>query len=340
MKKIVIDALGGDNGMDTTVGGAIMALRNDKDLRLVLVGDKEVILPKVTEFGDRVEIVHTTENISCEEQPTAAIRKQPNSSLILGIEKMKTDAECGALISAGSTGAVLAGGFFKVGRIAGVSRPALCPSLPTKDGRGVTLIDCGANADCKPENLVHFALMANELKKSEGVENPRIALLSNGAEKGKGNEAVKATYPIFEKLHEAGLLNFVGNIEARDTVNGVCDVIVCDGFTGNVLLKTAEGTMKFAFSQIKAVLKSGFLSKIAALLIAPKLKKLKRTFGEDAVGGTMFIGLTKPVIKAHGNASALAFANAIKYAAKVINIDLEEKIKAAVGKAVPYLPVN
>jgi glycerol-3-phosphate acyltransferase PlsX len=335
MKKIVIDTLGGDNGISVIVDGVIEALTDNKDLSVILVGDENVIKPKIIAAGleSRAEILHTVQNIPSDEHPTQAVKKYPDSSIVLGLTQLKEREDCGAFVSAGSTGAVLTCGFLKIGRTEGVSRPALCPNLPTRNGASTMLIDCGANADCKPENLVHFAIMANEYKKAAGVENPKIALLNVGAEKAKGNELTKQTFVLLNKLKEAGQINFVGNAESGDTLSGKYDVIVTDGFTGNILLKAMEGVTKLLFSQIKQVLSKGIRSKIAGLLAGGKIKKMKADYVDNVQAGSIFIGLKKPVIKMHGSAKARTAAMAVKYAATMTEMDTEDRIKAAIERA-------
>lgn len=319
------------------LAGAIKALQNHADLRLVLVGDENVIKPQVAAFGDRVEIIHTTENIPLTEHPTQAIRQRPNSSMVLGLDQLKKRDDCGAFLSAGSTGAVLTGGFMKIGRISGVSRPAMCPDLPTQlDNQTFMLIDCGANMDCTPTNLVHFATMANEYKKALGMPNPRVALLNVGAENTKGNEVVKQTYELLTKLHEAKLLNFVGNIEADQVFKGNADIVVADGFAGNVLLKSVEGMVKFLFKSLKQIMTQGLTAKMGGLLIGGKIKKFKKA-KMDGQAGSIFLGLKKPVIKMHGNAKSDTVAAALDYAISVADLDLSDKIAAALAQVEPYL---
>jgi len=331
MKKIAVDILGGDNAPHAILDGVIQAAQTDKTIEFVLVGDKDQIQPAIDKnnLSSRVEIIHTTENISCDEQPTTAIKGKPNSSIVLGLEAIKNREDCGAFVSAGSTGAVLTGAFLKVGRIKGVSRPALSPFFPTKIGKPVLVLDIGANMDCKPANLVHFALMGNEYMKARGIENPRIALMNVGIEEAKGNELTHATFPILQKLHDEGKLNFLGNMEARDAFSGEYDVLVCDGFVGNVFLKTSEGAVSLLMYKVKQTMMSSFKTKIGALLVKKRLKKMKDEIGEEGAGGSIFLGIKKPVIKAHGNSSAYAFANAIHLAKRSTSVDLAEKITNA-----------
>lgn len=340
MKKIVLDCLGGDNGLPAMLAGAITALKKNPELNLILVGDAEVIKPQVAEFGNRVEIIDTKVNIAMDEHPTQAIRTKTDSSLVLGLEQLKKREDCGAFVSAGSTGAVLTGGFMKVGRIAGVSRPALCPTLPTmKDGQDFMLLDCGANMDCTAVQLVQFAVMAHEYKKAMGVTDPRIALLNVGAENTKGNEVVKQAYGLLTKLREAGMINFVGNIEGDQVFQGNADVVVADGFWGNVLLKSIEGTVKFVFKAVKNVMLGSLSGKIGALFIGGKLKKFKAE-KMDKANATIFLGLKKAVVKMHGNADAEKVASALQYATTVVDFDLNASIEDALAKVEPLLVEN
>ena len=340
MKKIVLDCLGGDNGLPAMLAGAIAALKKNAELNLILVGDAEVIKPQVAEFGERVEIIDTKVNIAMDEHPTQAIRTKTDSSLVLGLEQLKKREDCGAFVSAGSTGAVLTGGFMKVGRIAGVSRPALCPTLPTmKDGQDFMLLDCGANMDCTAVQLVQFAVMAHEYKKAMGVAEPRIALLNVGAENTKGNEVVKQAYGLLTKLREAGMINFVGNIEGDQVFQGNADVVVADGFWGNVLLKSIEGTVKFVFKAVKNVMLGSLSGKIGALFIGGKLKKFKAE-KMDKANATIFLGLKKAVVKMHGNADAEKVASALQYATTVVDFDLNASIEDALAKVEPLLEEN
>lgn len=340
MKKVVLDCLGGDNGLPAMLSGAITALKENPELQLVLVGDVDVIKPQVSVFGDRVEIIDTKVNIEMDEHPTQAIRTKPDSSLVLGLEQLKKRDDCGAFVSAGSTGAVLTGGFMKIGRVAGVSRPALCPTLPSLvDGQDFMLLDCGANMDCTAVQLAQFAVMASEYRKAMGMKNPRIALLNVGSENTKGNEIVKQAYGLLTKLHDAGLLNFVGNIEGDQVFLGNADVVVSDGFWGNVLLKSIEGTVKFVFKSVKNVIKSSLGGKIGGLFLGGKLKKFKAE-KMDKVNATIFLGLKKAVVKMHGNADAVKVASALRYAMGVVDFDMNVRIEEAIAKAESLLGEN
>ncbi len=340
MKKIVLDCLGGDNGLPAMVAGAVTALKQNSMLQLVLVGDASQIEPQVAEFGDRVEIIDTKVNIAMDEHPTTAIRTKTDSSLVLGLEQLKKREDCGAFVSAGSTGAVLTGGFMKIGRIAGVSRPALCPFMPTLlDGQEFMLLDAGANMDCTAVQLAQFAVMADAYKKAMGMAAPRVTLLNVGTEETKGNEVIKQAHALLTKLRDAGLINFVGNVEPYQAFNGEVDIVVADGFWGNVFLKTSEGMAKFVFKSLKSIIKSSFSAKIGALFLGGKLKKFKAE-KMDKTNATVFLGLKKSVVKMHGNADARKVLSALQYAMTVADLDLNQCIEQAIAKAEPLLGEN
>ena len=332
--KILVDTLGGDTAPANMVEGAILALREDAEITCVLVGDENYARPIIEKAGlsSRVEYIHTTENIAFDEQPTQAIRRK-GTSMMMAFDKLNSD-EYAAFVSAGSTGALLAGGFFKVGRIDGVSRPTLCPWIPTKrQGVRVVLADAGANMDCKPLNLVHFALMTSEYTRlALGVEKPRLALVNVGTEEGKGNELTHETFPILKALHERGAINFVGNMEARGAISGDFDILIADGFVGNVVLKSIEGTMSTVMHIVKDTFRSSLMSKFGALFLLKGFKKVKETMHEDATGGSPLLGIKKTVIKAHGNSSIRAFKNAILVGAITARCDVTGAIKDILEK--------
>ena len=340
MKKIVLDCLGGDNGLPAMVAGAVNALKRNPELQLVMVGDESQIRSQVAEFGDRVEIIDTKVNITMDEHPTTAIRTKTDSSLVLGLEQLKKREDCGAFVSAGSTGAVLTGGFMKIGRIAGVSRPALCPFMPTLiDGQEFMLLDAGANMDCTAVQLVQFAVMADAYKKAMGMEKPRVALLNVGTEEEKGNEVVKQAHALLNKLRDAGMINFVGNVEPYQAFQGAVDVLVADGFWGNVFLKTSEGMAKFVFKSLKSIIKSSLSAKIGALFLGGKLKKFKAE-KMDKTNATMFLGLKKSVVKMHGNADARKVTSALEYAMTIVDLDLSQRIEQVLTPVEPLLGEN
>lgn len=300
--KIIVDAMGGDNAPEQIVLGAVDATVADSDLNVVLVGDADKIQPILDECvydENRIETVDAKDVITNDDSPTMAIKTRKESSLVKAFDTLKADSEASAFVSAGSTGAVLVGAFMKVGRIKGVSRPALAPVLPTYKGNGVVLCDCGANVDCKPIHLLHFAVMASAYAKDMlGVQNPRVGLLNNGVESHKGNKLAKAAYELLESTDG---INFVGNCEARDILSGDFDVVVCDGFNGNIALKSAEGTANTVISLIKdGVYSGGLRTKIGGLLLKPVFKSVKKKMDYNAQGGACFLGLNKVVIKSHG----------------------------------------
>lgn len=328
--KFILDAFGGDNCPEAIIDGVVLAQKEYHDIEFILTGDKTIIEKYIAEKKysiKNLQIIDAPEVITCNDVPTAAIRSKKNSSLVVALDMLKKDETIDALISTGSTGAILAGGFLKIGRIKGVSRPALCPALPTKTGGNVLLIDCGANADCKPINLCHFAMMGSiYYRELFGKENPRVALMNNGTEDTKGNELVKATFPLMKKLP----INFVGNMEARDALSGDYDVLVCDGFTGNVFLKATEGAVSLVMGEIKTALKSSLMSKIGAMLSMKSFKKVKSKLDYNKYGGSPFIGCSKTIIKSHGSSKAetiyACIVQAYKYQSSKINEKIAEQI--------------
>ncbi len=333
--KIVIDAMGGDNAPLEIVHGAIDALNADKDVQIVLVGDINKINPVLAECEyekSRVEIIDAKEEISNEESPTMAIKTKRESSLVKSFEKLKSDEDAGGFVSAGSTGAVLVGAFMKVGRIKGVSRPALAPVLPTLEGNGVVLCDCGANVDCKPINLLHFAIMASSYAQAMlGVEKPRVGLLNNGAEAHKGNELSKQAYELLSGSED---INFVGNCEARDMLTGDFDVVVTDGFAGNIALKTAEGTANLLLKLIKrGVYAGGLKPKLGAVMLKPVFKDVKAKLDFNAQGGACFLGVNKVIVKAHGASSRSAITASILQAQDLARKNICRKIREGVTRA-------
>ena len=323
--RIVLDAFGGDNAPTEVVAGAVKALGMDDSLEIVLVGKEAVLTELLAEYDTpkRISICNAEDVIDCNEAPAVAVRRKKDSSIV----KMFGELErADGAVSAGSTGAVLAGGVFLCGRIKGVKRPALCPVLPTVKGGHVILADCGANTDCKPEYLLQFAQMgAAYMQCLYGVKSPRIGLLSNGAEEEKGNELVKFTHALLK----ASGLNFVGNAEARDILSGDYDVIVADGFDGNVALKSAEGTAGAVFTLLKEGINGSLRAKIGALLLKPVLKKIKKTMDYTEYGGAAFVGINKPLVKVHGSAKAKTFAAAIVQCAEMARGNLIAKLSEA-----------
>lgn len=330
MKKIVIDAFGGDNAPSELIKGVKHFLDKNKEYKIVLCGDEEKIkqeLEKNELKSNLVEIFHAPDVITNDDIPTKAIKEKTDSSLVACFNILKNDEDCIGLISAGSTGAILTGGFLKIGRIRGVSRPALAPFLPTKTGGNVLICDCGANMDANAINLCHFALMGSAYYTAvTGIEKPRVALLNVGTEDHKGDELCHEVFPFLEKLD----INFVGNMEARDIMSGKYDIVVCDGFAGNVLLKSTEGALKLMLGELKDAIKQNIFSKFGALLMKKSLKNMKKKYDFNAYGGCPFLGCKKLIYKAHGSSKASSFVAAIN---QVISLDRSDII-AKLGNCV------
>ncbi len=297
--KVVVDAFGGDNAPLEIVEGVKLALKKNKDLEIVLCGKEDILKQMISGFENRIEIIDADEIINNGEHPTFAIRKKKNSSLVRAYDILKEREDVIGLVSAGSTGAVLAGAIMKIGRIKGISRPALAPILPTKKDSDVIIIDSGANVDCKPVNLLHFALMGSAYYSIiYNTPNPKVALLNNGSEEGKGNELAKECFPLLKNAP----INFIGNKEGGDFMSGDVDVMVTDGFAGNALLKGTEGAVMAVLSLLKKSIKSHFWSKIGALFMSKTFKELKgRIDILNKHGGSPLLGCKKLVVKNHGS---------------------------------------
>ena len=328
--RIIVDAFGGDNAPVEILKGAAKAVAT-YGCDIVLTGDEEKIRQAAQENGislDRMEIVHASDVMTMEDHPKSILREHKESSMAVAL-RLLAEGKGDAVVSAGSTGALLMGGTFIVKRIKGVSRPALAPVMPSDD-KPFMLIDCGANADCRPEMLVQFAHMGSiymsHMYPREG--GPRVGLLNVGTEDTKGGELQLATFPL---LKESGL-NFIGNVEARDVPAGVADVVVADGFSGNVLLKTLEGTVDMLLKNLKQSFMSSLRTKIGAALVMPGLRGLKKKLSTSEYGGAVLLGVNKPVIKAHGNSKADGFCSAIRIASVFAASDAIAQIEAAVAK--------
>ena len=310
--KIIIDAMGGDNAPQEIVKGAAMALSQDRELKVVLTGDEAKIKAALAGLAydpARLEIVHCTEVITNDDAPTLAIRQKKDSSLVVALKMLKEDADAAGFVSAGSTGAVLTGALLRVGRIRGISRPAVCPALPTAKGGKVLIIDAGANAECKPVNLCHFALMGTAYARAMGVKEPRVGLVTNGTEEHKGDPLHQESYHLLKSLQG---IRFVGNVEGRDIMSGDIDVAVCDGFSGNIALKTAEGTALAVMSVIKQNIKASFAAKLGyALFMRGAFKKIKKVLDYSKYGGAVLLGIEKPIVKAHGSSKAESVCAAV-----------------------------
>jgi phosphate acyltransferase len=325
--RLAVDAMGGDNAPKEIVLGAMKAVEKYNDIHIVLVGDEKKIREHLTN-EERIEILHTEEVILGTDEPVRAVRRKKTASMVLAAQ-LVADGKADACISAGNTGALMAAGLFVVGRIEGIERPALAPTLPTIGGEGFLLLDVGANADAKPEHLVQYAIMGSIYsEKARGITSPRVGLLNIGTEEKKGNELVRNTY---ELLKDADI-NFIGNVESRDLLEGAADVVVADGFTGNMVLKTIEGTAMSVFKMLKTALTSSFKSKMAAAVLKPDLTVLKNKMDYTEYGGAGLFGLKAPVIKAHGSSDANAVFNSIRQAREMVEKDVSGTIKTAIEK--------
>ena len=325
--RLAVDAMGGDNAPKEIVLGAMKAIEKYNDVHIVLVGDEKKIREHLT-TEERIEILHTEEVILSTDEPVRAVRRKKTASMVLAAQQV-ADGHADACLSAGNTGALMAAGLFIVGRIDGIERPALAPTLPTIGGEGFLLLDVGANADAKPEHLVQYAIMGSIYsEKARGITSPRVGLLNIGTEEKKGNELVRNT---FELLKDADI-NFIGNIESRDLLEGAADVVVADGFTGNMVLKTIEGTAMSVFKMLKTALTSSFKTKMAAAVLKSDLVVLKNKMDYTEYGGAGLFGLKAPVIKAHGSSDANAVFNSIRQAREMVEKDVSGTIKAAIEK--------
>ena len=330
--KIILDAMGGDNAPQATVLGALQAAKDFK-AQIILVGRGEEILATMKKNGidtlpDGVEIANADDVVDMHDDPAGVIRKKPNSSMVVGL-KLLADGEGDAFVSAGSTGALLTGATLLVKRVKGIRRAAMGPSMPNKAGGKTVILDCGANAECTPEFLLQFGLIGSlHAKKDLGIENPRVGLLNIGTEDTKGTPLQKEAYGLLHAAGEKGLINFIGNVEGRDVLLGGVDVVVCDGFSGNVLLKSIEGTAMFMGSLMKhKIFKRSFLSKIGYLFCKPGVDEVMGMMDYREVGGTQFLGIRKPVIKAHGSSDARAFRNAVRQAMAAAKNDISAELE-------------
>lgn len=324
--KLAIDAMGGDYAPKEIVLGAMDAIEAIKELEIILIGDKEKITPFLSN-QTRISIIHTDEVITSEDEPVRAVRKKKNASLVLMAKEVK-EGRADACISAGNTGALMAAGLFGVGRIPGIDRPALSPTLPTIDGKGFLMLDVGANVDAKAHHLLQYGIMGSiYTEKVRGIHNPTVGLMNVGTEDVKGNDLTKKA---FELLKDAPI-NFVGNVEARDLLSGAADVVVTDGFSGNIALKTIEGTAEAMFTMLKETFMSSLKTKIAAGIVKSDLKGLKGKLDYSEYGGAGLFGLAAPVIKAHGSSDRRAIQSAIKQACHMVEYHVTETIKETVS---------
>ena len=324
---IALDGMGGDHAPGEIIDGAVKSLLEFEDIHIHIYGDEEKMSPFMKQH-DRLTVVHCTEKIEAEDEPVRAIRRKKDASMVRMAQSVK-DGEADACVSAGNTGALMAAGLFIVGRIDGIDRPALSPTLPTINGQGFVFLDVGANADAKPDHLRQYAIMGSiYAQKVRGIEKPRVGLLNIGTEEGKGNELTKSAYAL---LTDAPI-NFIGNVESRDLLTGVADVVVSDGFTGNMVLKTIEGTAAGFFTMLKEVYGNSLKSKLSAAMVKDDLRGLKKKMDYTEYGGAGLFGLNSPVIKAHGSSNANAIFNAIRQARTMVEFDVCGTIGRTVGK--------
>ena len=335
--KIILDAMGGDNAPQAPVMGAVEAVKTWGS-QITLVGRGEEILRVLRENGiadlpNGLEIANADDVVDMHDDPAAVIHKRKNSSMVVGL-KMLSDGNGDAFISAGSTGALLTGATLLVKRVKGIRRAAMGPAMPNKAGGKTIIVDCGANAECTPEFLLQFGVVGSlHAKKSFGVENPRVGLLNIGTEDSKGTPLQKEAYALLKDASEKGIVNFIGNVEGRDVLLGGVDVVVCDGFSGNVLLKSIEGTAYFMGSLMKhKIFKRNVLSMIGYLFCKKGVDEVMKMMDYREIGGTQFLGIKKPVIKAHGSSDALAFRNAVRQAEDAVKANIADELAQELQK--------
>jgi len=331
--KIILDAMGGDNAPEAAVLGAFEAAKKYGS-EIILVGRGASILEVMGNHGiadlpEGVEIFNADDVVDMHDDPASVIHKRKNSSMVLGL-KLLADGKGDAFVSAGSTGALLTGATLLVKRVKGIRRAAMAPAVPNKKGGKTVICDCGANAECTPEFLLQFGLVGSAYaRKQLGIPTPRVGLLNIGTEDSKGTQLQKDAYALLQDAHTKGLLNFVGNVEARDVPLGEVDVVVCDGFSGNVLLKSIEGTAMFMGSLMKRMFRKNLGSKLGYLLCSSGVKDMTKLMDYREIGGTQFLGIRKPVIKAHGASDAVAFCNAVNQAAQAAKNDMVPELEQA-----------
>lgn len=320
--RIAIDAMGGDLAPEATVIGAYEAARHWKDVELVLIGDESKIKPLLPQAMENLCIHHTMEWIGAQDEPVKAVRRKKEASMVIA-GRMVKEGNADAMISAGNTGALMTTGLLVIGRIKGVERPGLSPMLPTKDGNGVLALDLGANMDAQPEHLLQYAIMGSLYReKLHDLKQPRVGLLNVGTEQMKGNELTKAAYPLLKQAP----IKFVGNVESRDILDGACDVIVCDGFVGNILLKTMEGVAGMILSTLKEKFMQNTLTKLAGAVMKPGMSDFRKSMDYKEHGGAPLLGIQGVCIKAHGSSDAHAVKNAIRQARSAVQTQLIEAI--------------
>lgn len=327
--KIVVDAMGGDYAPQAPVQGVVSFAQEHPGVTFYLVGDETQIRALGVALPSNVEVVHAPTVIESTDEPVRAVRRKSDSSLVMAA-KMVREGEADAMLSAGNTGALVAAGLLVIGRLQGIERPALAPVLPTFTGGGVLLLDAGATMDTTSENLLQFAHMGAAYSRYVlGVDKPRVGLLNVGTEEGKGNALTKAAYPLLKDAD----LNFVGNIEARELMNGSCDVVVCDGFAGNVVLKLVEGVGLGIFGALKEALTTTTTAKLAAAVLKPSLRKFRDRFDYAEYGGAPFLGVAGGCIKAHGSSNERAWYTALRQAVRFVEEGLLEKMSVSLNRS-------
>ena len=333
MIKIVVDGFGGDRSPMANVEGVVKALNENNDLQIILTGDEIILNEELAKYNydkTRLEIVHAPDVISCEDKPTEAIKQKKESSLVKAYDLLKQEDDVKGLVSIGSTGAVLVGSVLKIGRVKGVKRPAFCPILPTMNNSIVGICDSGANVDCDPINLEQFAIMGSlYMQKTYGVENPSVALLNIGTEETKGDMLRKETYELIKNNEQ---INFVGNMESRDLLTGAYDLVVCDGFSGNVLLKSTEGTAMELMKLLKKSFMSSFKNKMGALLLKKEVMNIKNMMDYNNYGGGVMLGVKKIIVKGHGSSKSNAIYHCIQQAYNMEKNHLVEAISEGIAK--------
>ena len=337
MVKIIVDCFGGDHSPEANIDGAIAALKNFDDLHIILTGDEATLKARLAEReypADRIEIVHASQVIDCNDKPTDAIRMKRDSSMMKGIMMLRDDDSIAGLVSAGSTGVLVTGALVRVGRLSGVIRPAFCPVLPTMNGGVVGICDSGANVEVQPDMLRQFAIMGSiYMETVYGVKNPRVALLNVGVEAEKGDALRQEAYKL---LSETENLNFVGNMESRDLLSGKYDLVVCDGFSGNVLVKTTEGTALELLKKLKQSIFSRTIYKIGALFMKKMFADMKAFMDYQNYGGSVLIGTSKVVVKGHGSSKARAIEKCIEQAYRMETGSIGPRIETELAKYSHY----
>ncbi|KAB8138702.1 phosphate acyltransferase PlsX [Gracilibacillus oryzae] len=324
--KIAIDAMGGDHAPKEIVLGALKAVETFDSLEITLVGDEAKIREFLPNENNAITILHTDEKITSDDEPVKAVRRKKKASLVLMANEVK-EGNADACISAGNTGALMSAGLFVIGRMKGIDRPALSPTLPTTNGDGFLLLDVGANVDAKAQHLMQYGIMGSiYMEKVRQIDKPRVGLLNVGTENGKGNDLTKKAFDLLATAP----VNFIGNVEARDLLEGAADVVVTDGFSGNVALKTIEGTALTLFSMLKEKFMSNTKTKIAAALAKNELRGLKDQLDYSEYGGAALFGLKAPVIKAHGSSNSRAIYSAIQQTIHIVDKEVISKIEAEV----------